>query len=177
MVDLVAPAFRQLDPCEAEAAFAHFHAAQPRNGQFKVPDRMVIGGRAPRPVPAAQGLGDGFSQDNPETDFVLGSAQGADQLDTALDLLSEIQQHIAALPEGGHLRLVGGNLPYIGFQEVFRIFHGSGRANDPGRRQILRHEAGIQRTGGFDGAATGGRQQRRQEKEKPELLHVHHVKF
>ena len=155
-VDFIAAAFRQLDPSEAEAAVPHFHAAQPRNSQFKVPDRVVVGGRAPRRVPAAQGLGDGLAQDNPETDFILGAAQGTDQLDTALDLLSEIQQHVPALPERSHLRLVGGNLPYIGFQEVFRIFHCSARAYDPGRRQILRHEAGIQRTGGFDRAAAGG---------------------
>ena len=158
-VDFIAPAFRQLDPGEPEAAVAHFHAAQPGHGQFEVPDSMVVGGRAPRRVPSAQGLGDGLAQDNPETDFVLGPAQGADQLDSALDLLPEIQQHVPTLPEGSYFRLVGGNLPYIGLQEVFRILHSPGHTNDAGRRQIFRHKARILRTRGFDRAAAGGHAQ------------------
>ena len=57
------------------------------------------------------------------------------------------------------VRLVGGNLPHIGLQEVFRILHSPSHTNDAGRRQIFRHKARILRTRGFDRAAAGGHAQ------------------
>ena len=47
---------QQIDAGEPETTVPEFRAAQPGNGDLKVPDRMVVGGRTPRRIDIAQGL-------------------------------------------------------------------------------------------------------------------------
>ena len=101
---------------------------------------MVVGGRAPGRIDAAQGLADRFTQADAETRRPVIIGNGPDDLDPALDLFAEIQKHRAFLSEDRHDRFGGADLTAVRLQQVFRSIQSTRTAYDARRRQVFGHE-------------------------------------
>ena len=152
------PAIRieQFQPGETETAVAVFGDAQPGNADFHVPDGMVVGRRRLRIVDVAEGFAHGFAQDQAEPRRLVGTVDGANDLDAALEFRSEVQQEHPAFLHPDHLVLTGGHLPAVRLQEHIGPLHRPLRKHHPRRGYIFRHKAGIQHAGGFHGRIAGG---------------------
>ena len=147
---LPAVRFEQFQPGETETAVAVFGHAQPGNADFHVPDGMVVGRRRLRIVDVAEGFAHGFAQDQAEPRRLVGTVDGANDLDAALEFRSEVQQEHPAFLHPDHLVLTGGHLPAVRLQEHIGPLHRPLRKHHPRRGHIFRHKAGIQHAGGFD---------------------------
>ena len=156
--DFPAVRIEQFQPGETETAVAVFGDAQPGNADFHVPDGMVVRCRRLRVIDVTEGLAHGFAQDQTEPRRLVGAVDGANDLDTALELRSEVQQEHPAFLHPDHLVLAGGHLPAVRLQEQIGSLHRSLREHHPRRGHIFRHKAGIQHAGGFHGSAAGGNQ-------------------